>query len=77
MFGHGRVYDFPAIVAENDRGVEQPKRRAGNHKHIDGGDTLGLIAQEQPRPTRPLATKNVQLMTQGEDDRQWIARFVI
>src|SRR5712671_4579939 len=46
MFGDGRVNDFPAIVAEDDGNVEQPKRRARYDKHVDGGDTLGLIEQE-------------------------------
>src|SRR5216683_240837 len=43
MFGDGRVNDFPAIVAEDDGNVEQPKRRARYDKHVDGGDTLGLM----------------------------------
>src|SRR6266436_824166 len=46
MFGDGRVNDFPAIVAEDDGNVEQPKRRARYDKRVDGGDTLGLIEQE-------------------------------
>ena len=59
MFGDGRVHDFPAIVAEDDRNVEQPKRRAGYDKHIDGGDTLGLIAQEAaPARRRPTSSSH-------------------
>ncbi len=46
MFGDGRVNDFPAIVAEDDGNVEQPKRCARYDKHVDGGDTLGVIGQE-------------------------------
>jgi len=69
MFGHGRVYDFPAMVAENDRGVEQPKRRAGNDKHIDGGDTLGLIAQEAaPARRRPTSSLHHVLGNRGSAD---------
>src|ERR1700730_19037680 len=46
MFGDGRVNDLPAIVAKDDRNIEQPKRRACYDKHVDGGDTLDLIEQE-------------------------------
>jgi hypothetical protein len=46
MFGYGRASDIPAIVAQNDHHVKQSKRCARHDKHIDGSDTLGLIAQE-------------------------------
>jgi hypothetical protein len=58
MFGDRRVHDFPAIVAEDDRNVEQPKRRAGYDRHIHGSDTLSLFAQKaalaRRRPTSSL-----------------------
>jgi hypothetical protein len=58
MLGDGRVLDCPAIVTEDDRNVEQPKRRAGYDKHIDGRDTLGLIAQEATPGRRRLSSSS-------------------
>src|SRR6266849_4062451 len=46
MIGDSGVNDPPAIVVQNDHHVKQSKRRARHDKHIDGSDTLGLIAQE-------------------------------
>jgi hypothetical protein len=48
MLGDGGAYDIPAIVGQNDHHVEQPKRRRRHDEHVDGRDTLGLIAQESP-----------------------------
>src|SRR5271170_2561550 len=61
MFGHTRVNDFPAIMGEDDRNVEQPKGRAGYEEHVDGGDPLGLVVQETApsRRRRPSSSHHV------------------
>jgi len=43
MFGDGRVNDPPALVGEDDRNVEQPKRGGRRDEHIDGCDAFGVI----------------------------------
>ena len=51
MLGDRRANDLPAIVAEDDRHVEQPKRYGRHQEHVDRDDTLSVIAQEAP-PSR-------------------------
>jgi hypothetical protein len=46
MFGDGRVNDSPALVGEDDRNVEQPKRCGRHDEHVDGRDAFGVIPQE-------------------------------
>ena len=46
MLSDGGVQDFPTIMAEDDGHIEQSKRRTGDDKHVDSGDTVDLIEQE-------------------------------
>src|SRR5207253_2316111 len=52
-----KSHNLPAIVGQDDHYIEQPKRRASHDKHVDGGNTLGLIEQEatpgRRRPASP------------------------
>jgi hypothetical protein len=40
------VNDLPSVVAENDHGVEQPKRRARNNEHVDGHRVAHVVVQK-------------------------------
>jgi hypothetical protein len=40
------VNDCPALVGEDDRNVEQPKRCGHHDEHVDGRDAFGVIPQE-------------------------------
>ena len=53
LLGDIEPRDSPAIVGEDRHHVEEPKRGRHYDKHVDGGDALGLIAQEAtPRRRR-------------------------
>jgi len=40
------VNDPSPVVAEDDHGVEQPKRRGGDNEHVDGHGIAHVVAQE-------------------------------
>jgi hypothetical protein len=40
------MQDLPSSMAEDHAHVEQTKRSGDDHKHVDGGDAVDLIAQE-------------------------------
>jgi hypothetical protein len=46
MQGDIKSQNLPAIVGQDDHYIQQPKRCASHDKHLDPGDTLGLIEQE-------------------------------
>jgi len=48
------MQDLPLSVAKDHTDVEQTKRRCDDHKHIDGGDAVDLIAQKGPVPPQNL-----------------------
>jgi hypothetical protein len=50
----GGAHDIPAVVGQNDHHAEHPRRCRRHDEHVDGRDTLGLIAQESP----PVPTEN-------------------
>src|SRR5512139_1567997 len=39
--------DFSSLMAEDDEGVEQPKRRRYDDEHVDGGGVMHVILQER------------------------------
>jgi hypothetical protein len=43
-----QMQNLPSRVAKDDAHVQQTKRSRDEHKHIDGGDAVDLIAQEAP-----------------------------
>ena len=46
VLGDIEVNDPSAVVAEDDHGVEQPKRRGRNNEHVDGPRVAHVVAQE-------------------------------
>jgi hypothetical protein len=44
--GDVKVNDLSAVMAENDEGVEKPKGRSCNNKHVDGGDLADVVVQK-------------------------------
>jgi hypothetical protein len=48
MLGDIQMQNLPSRVAEDNAHVQQAKRGGDDHKHIDGGDAVHLIAQEGP-----------------------------
>ena len=48
MLGDIQMQNLPSSVAEDHAHVQQTKRSGDDHKHIDGGDAVDLIAQEGP-----------------------------
>src|SRR6516162_4303491 len=44
--GDIEVNDPSAVVAEDDHGVEQPKRRGRNNEHVDSHSVAHMVAQE-------------------------------
>ncbi len=48
MLGYIQMQNLASSVAKDHAYVQQTKRRGDDHKHIDGGDAVDLIAQEGP-----------------------------
>ena len=46
VLGDIEVNDPSAVVAEDDHGVEQAKRRGRNNEHVDGHGVAHVVAQE-------------------------------
>ncbi len=46
MLGYIQMQDLPSRVAEDHADVERTKRRGDDHKHVDRGDAVHLIAQK-------------------------------
>ena len=58
MLGDIKSHNLPAMMGQNDHHIEQPKRCTSHDKHVDGGDTLGLVAQKAPPSRRGPASSS-------------------
>ena len=83
MRGNIEMSDLSSIVAEDDHGVEQPKRRGCNNEHVNRGHVGHVIPQEampgrggdfrSPRyvsPDRGLAYGDTELEQLAVDPRR-------
>lgn len=74
MRGNLEVNDLSSVVAKDDPGVEQPKRRGCHNEHIDRGHVGHVVLQKgtpargrdlgpprQVSPDRGLANRNSEL----------------
>jgi hypothetical protein len=74
ILGDVEVNNPSAVVAKNDQVIEQPKRRGGDHKHVDRRNVGQVIVQEAspgrggdfgppryPPPDRGLADLDAEL----------------
>ena len=46
IFGDLEVNDLSAVMAEDDQGIEQSKRRGHNNEHIDGSQAVHVVVQK-------------------------------
>jgi len=46
IFGDLEVNNFPSVMAEDEQGVEKPKRRGYHNEHVDGGQVVHVVVQK-------------------------------
>jgi len=53
MRGHADLDKLPTPVMQDDEAIQGPESDPRNDEKIDGGDRLGMIAQEGPPGDQP------------------------
>ena len=48
ILGDLEVNNPSAVEAEHNRGIDEPERRGGNHKHVDRRNVGQVVAQKGP-----------------------------